>query len=128
MRDSLVSLGRSFIRKTSITKLRPRALRKRYRRLLRRLSQSLLDRRARRHRASLGDTTVIGVTGSCGKTTTSRLIGALLSRLGEVAYYDNERTRAEIQDAILAVRPSARFFVCETATNQPEQYRRKSPS
>ncbi len=47
------------------------------------LKRSSLWWRARQRRLTRSDVTYVGVTGSCGKTTTTRLIGAVLSSAGE---------------------------------------------
>ena len=47
-----------------------------------RLDQRLVFLRARRHRARLRNTLFVGVTGSTGKSTTTDLVAAVLSRCG----------------------------------------------
>ncbi|MHC5023010.1 MAG: Mur ligase family protein, partial [Planctomycetota bacterium] len=75
---------------------------------------------ARAHRARLTGTTVIGVTGSAGKTTTKGLIHAVLSRSmsGSTAprSFNND---LGVPLTILGAKASDRFLVVEIGTNAP---------
>jgi UDP-N-acetylmuramoyl-tripeptide--D-alanyl-D-alanine ligase len=69
---------------------------------------------AARHRTSLPDVTVIGVTGSCGKTTTKDLIGALLSSHWHgTASAGSTNCGTELARGLLKVQPEDHFFVQE---------------
>jgi UDP-N-acetylmuramoyl-tripeptide--D-alanyl-D-alanine ligase len=69
---------------------------------------------AARHRGSLAGVTVVGVTGSCGKTTTKDLIGALLSsRWRGTVSAGSTNCGTELARGLLGVRPGDDFFVQE---------------
>ena len=87
-----------------------------------RLSFHLLDWRARIRRPTLTNVTFVGVTGSCGKTTTTELIHAVLSTAGNCQSRTNEpwvHQRLRIRHSILSVDASTRFYVYETASIGP---------
>jgi len=61
----------------------------------------------------LSDVRFIGVTGSCGKTTATELIAAILAREGRVQTGSHENTMQHFARTILAVSPRHRFCVTE---------------
>jgi UDP-N-acetylmuramoyl-tripeptide--D-alanyl-D-alanine ligase len=61
----------------------------------------------------LGETCFIGVTGSCGKTTTTELIAAILAGEGPVQKGSHENTIRHFARTVLAVSPKHRFCVSE---------------
>ncbi len=78
-----------------------------------------LDRAARDYRRSLR-ATVIGITGSAGKTTTKELVRAFLSRVGKVhATEGNFNNHLGLPITILNCPPDADFLVLEMGTNHP---------
>ncbi len=78
-----------------------------------------LDRAARDYRRSLR-ATVVGVTGSAGKTTTKELLKAFLSRVGKVhATEGNFNNHLGLPVTILNCPPGADFLVLEMGTNHP---------
>ncbi len=78
-----------------------------------------LNRVAREYRRSLR-ATVIGITGSAGKTTTKELVKAFLSRVGKVhATEGNFNNHLGLPITILNCPPDADFLVLEMGTNHP---------
>ncbi len=78
-----------------------------------------LDRAARDYRRALR-ATVVGVTGSAGKTTTKELLKAFLSRVGKVhATEGNFNNHLGLPVTILNCPPDADFLVLEMGTNHP---------
>jgi UDP-N-acetylmuramoyl-tripeptide--D-alanyl-D-alanine ligase len=79
-----------------------------------------LLRLAGAYRRTLKKTRVIGVTGSNGKTTTTRMIDAVLSRgmLGtaSIKSYNNH---VGVPLTILSARPGDQYLVCEIGSNAP---------
>ena len=72
------------------------------------------------HRSSLGDTVVIGVTGSCGKTTTKHLLHAVLSRvLNGVVAERSFNNSIGVPLTLLRARPGDDYVVVEVGTNAP---------
>ena len=68
------------------------------------------------YRAVLRRVTFIGVTGSCGKSTTKELIAAVLhSRFKGQKTPGNNNLPADIAQAILRVKPTDEFCVLEVA-------------
>ncbi|MBL8962455.1 MAG: UDP-N-acetylmuramoyl-tripeptide--D-alanyl-D-alanine ligase [Phycisphaeraceae bacterium] len=85
--------------------------------LVRDTSRALLELGAGR-RAGLGGVPVVAVTGSNGKTTTTRLVEAVLSSLGPgTASIKSYNNRIGVPLTILRSTPSDRFLVCEVGTN-----------
>ena len=79
---------------------------------------------ARDHRATFGGT-VVGITGSAGKTTTKELLAAVLERLGTVKKtHGNWNNRIGLPKTVLELRPSHRFAVIEMGTNEPGEIER----
>ncbi len=69
-------------------------------------------------RAELATVPVVAVTGSNGKTTTTRLVEAVLSRLGRgTASIKSFNNRIGVPLTILRARADDRFLVCEVGTN-----------
>jgi len=60
-----------------------------------------------------GKVCFIGITGSCGKTTTTELIAAILARQGRVQKRSHQNTMEYIAETILTVSPWHRFCVNE---------------
>ena len=82
----------------------------------------VLDWRARIRRPSLNGVTFVGVTGSCGKTTATELIRAVLSTIGRCQSRSNEPWTDQslrVRNAILSVGTDTRYFVYETASIGP---------
>lgn len=78
-----------------------------------------LDRTAREYRRSL-KATVVGITGSAGKTTTKELVKAFLSKAGKVhATEGNFNNHIGLPITILNCPPDADFLVLEMGTNHP---------
>jgi UDP-N-acetylmuramoyl-tripeptide--D-alanyl-D-alanine ligase len=73
---------------------------------------------ARLRRAQLRHTTFIAVTGSCGKTTSTRLIGALLTRNGACVVSDGKNTEKAAVRAVLSVPGSTRFCLQEVGADK----------
>ncbi len=57
--------------------------------------------------------TIVGITGSCGKTTTTLLTGAVLSSLGRCRVKGGIAVRHTAAETLLSVASSTRFFVHE---------------
>lgn len=73
-----------------------------------------LRRQAARHRLALGDVVAVAVTGSCGKTTTTDLIAAVLSSRHRGSRSDGTwNCGLGVVNSLLAVRPGDDFFVQE---------------
>ena len=78
-----------------------------------------LDRVAREYRRSL-KATVVGITGSAGKTTTKELVKAFLSKAGKVhATEGNFNNHIGLPITILNCPRDADFLVLEMGTNHP---------
>ena len=78
-----------------------------------------LDRVAREYRRSL-KATVVGITGSAGKTTTKELVKAFLSKAGKVhATEGNFNNHIGLPITILNCPKDADFLVLEMGTNHP---------
>lgn len=65
------------------------------------------------YRRTLRNVCFIGVTGSCGKTTTTELVAAILAQEGPVRKSSYENTIRRFAGAVLGVSPSDRFCVAE---------------
>lgn len=79
-----------------------------------------LGRLASAYRRSAPSLRVIAVTGSCGKTTTVRLIDAVLSqRLRGSASPKSFNNAIGVPLTLLNARPSDNYVVCEVGTNAP---------
>ena len=77
-------------------------------------------------RATLRNVTFVGVTGSCGKTTTVIFIDAILSSLGKTVCCTNESVRYRIEDAIRSTGRSTKFCVGEVGTKGPGDIARQA--
>ena len=75
------------------------------------LKQSLLN--------VFGNVCFIGITGSCGKTTTTELISAILAKEGRVRKGSRFNSTVIIARTILAVSPRDRFCVHEVSGHAP---------
>ncbi|MBT8486024.1 MAG: UDP-N-acetylmuramoyl-tripeptide--D-alanyl-D-alanine ligase [Phycisphaerae bacterium] len=79
-----------------------------------------LGRIARAHRRTLESTRVIAITGSCGKTTTKRLIHSVLRRaLAGTAAPRSFNNDVGVPLSILAASPDDQYLVLEIGTNAP---------
>jgi UDP-N-acetylmuramoyl-tripeptide--D-alanyl-D-alanine ligase len=124
----------SFARRlVSGLKSRVRRLVKPFRRQLRRLygteqalagwRKRLQSPRAQLRRLMRPDITYVGVTGSCGKTTTTRLIGAVLSQVGEVRTDAGRNGPSRVLENILAIGAKTKFCVQELSGSRPDRIR-----
>ena len=90
-----------------------RALRTVAQRLSKRLSFRVFDWRARIRRLALNRVTFVGVTGSCGKTTTTALIQEVLAKNGLCQAWINEPRRlhhwVRVRQAVLSVGAGTRY-------------------
>ena len=86
-----------------------------------RAAQSALERRsAWLYRRLLGGRHFVGVTGSCAKSTTTRLAGQVLGALGPgFASGLGGNAGPHISRAVLGIRPSHRYGVQELSGHQP---------
>jgi UDP-N-acetylmuramoyl-tripeptide--D-alanyl-D-alanine ligase len=78
-----------------------------------------LAKRYRTVLGMLGNVCFIGVTGSCGKTTTTELIATILAKEGHVRKGSHENTTPYIAKTILTVYPWHRFCVNEVSAASP---------
>ena len=69
------------------------------------------------------DIPYVGVTGSCGKTTTTRLIGAVLSQVGEVRTDAGRNGPSRVLENILAIGAKTKFCVQELSGSRPDRIR-----
>ncbi|MGD9689082.1 MAG: UDP-N-acetylmuramoyl-tripeptide--D-alanyl-D-alanine ligase [Phycisphaerales bacterium] len=83
-------------------------------------ARAALARLARAYRATLTRTRVIGVGGSNGKTTTTRLIDAALrSRLTGTCSLKSFNNDVGVPLTVLAARPADQYLICEIGSNAP---------
>jgi UDP-N-acetylmuramoyl-tripeptide--D-alanyl-D-alanine ligase len=65
----------------------------------------------------------VSIAGSCGKTTTTKLIQCVLSSLGNCEACTNEpwrvHQRIRVREAVLSVAPSTKYYAYETASIGP---------
>ena len=66
-----------------------------------------------------GKVCFIGATGSCGKTTTTELIAAILAKQGRVRKRSHQNTLKYIANTILTVSPRHRFCINELSGARP---------
>jgi len=79
-----------------------------------------LTRLARAYRRMLMGTKVIGITGSAGKTTTKRMIDAVLStRLTGTSAPRSFNNAVGVPLTILSARPGDKYLIVEIGTNAP---------
>jgi asparagine synthase (glutamine-hydrolysing) len=111
--QSLVRAGIRFFRRSV------RQLTTAVRRPLRRLrgwalnSVAIIQRKAFRH------VTFVGVTGSCGKTTTTRLVGAVLGSAGRCRIRAGSNSHNALIRNVLSVNASTKFCVQEVSGSWP---------
>ena len=84
-------------------------------RVLRPARMRLLREAARAYRLALRDVCFVAVTGSCGKTTATELIAALLATAGPVRKGSHENTIRHWAHTILSVSSRHRFCVAEVS-------------
>ena len=101
-----------------ITAARRRGFRKVIRQRWRLARQRAMLDRAERYRRQLTTVTFVAVTGSTAKTMTTRMIGAILETAGPCVR-PRFNIHSSIAEAVLATRPTHRFFVAETAISSP---------
>ncbi len=101
-------------------------LKRLYRETLAASKQSSLWWRARRRRLTRSDVTYVGVTGSCGKTTTTRLIGAVLSSAGECRVDAGRNGERRVIANLLTVGPNTKFCIQELSGSRPGRIRRQA--
>ncbi|MBY0112812.1 MAG: UDP-N-acetylmuramoyl-tripeptide--D-alanyl-D-alanine ligase [Phycisphaerales bacterium] len=83
-------------------------------------SAAALIRLATEYRTTLEGTKVVAVSGSNGKTTTTRLLqGVLSARFRGVASQKSFNNSIGVPLTILAARPGDQFLICEVGTNAP---------
>jgi UDP-N-acetylmuramoyl-tripeptide--D-alanyl-D-alanine ligase len=78
-----------------------------------------LARGYRRALDKLGNVCFVGITGSCGKTTTTELVAAILATQGQTIKCSHTNTDKAIARTILAVSTKHRFCVNEVAAGAP---------
>jgi len=82
--------------------------------------ERLLYRRAARHRRRLADVAFVGVTGSCGKTTTKDLVAEVLARGGRVTRSPGTHNAAHwVAQTVLEARPDQAYCVQEIGASGP---------
>ncbi len=74
---------------------------------------------AKLRRPQLSQVTFIGVTGSCGKTTTTQLIGAVLSQRGKAHVSSGLNGYPQVVDSVLGLDPPTRYCVQELSGSWP---------
>ena len=67
--------------------------------------------------------TYIGVTGSCGKTTTAKLIDTVLARAGECQSNIDQNGVLSVARGVLAIRRSTKYSVHEICGARPGKIR-----
>jgi UDP-N-acetylmuramoyl-tripeptide--D-alanyl-D-alanine ligase len=82
------------------------------------ITRPLLASRARFARAGSA-ATIVAVTGSSGKTTTTQLIGRILSECGTAAAYSGHNTLKAIQKNLLSTARVTSFHVQEVSGGRP---------
>ena len=70
--------------------------------------------------------TYIGVTGSCGKTTTAKLIGTVLARAGECQANIDQNGVLSVARGVLAIGRSTKYSVHEICGAKPGKIRRQT--
>jgi UDP-N-acetylmuramoyl-tripeptide--D-alanyl-D-alanine ligase len=73
----------------------------------------------RRTLDKLGNICFIGITGSCGKTTTTELLAAILAKEGQVHKCSHLNAAEAVVDTILTVSPRHRFCIQELSAGKP---------
>jgi UDP-N-acetylmuramoyl-tripeptide--D-alanyl-D-alanine ligase len=111
--QSLVRAGIRSFRKSA------RQLRTAMRRQLRRSRGWALNGFAIIRRKTLRHVTFVGVTGSCGKTTTTRLVGAVLGLAGRCRIRAGSNSHQALIRNVLSVNASTKFCVQEVSGSWP---------
>ena len=70
--------------------------------------------------------TYVGVTGSCGKTTTAKLIGAILAADGECHVNIDKNGERSIARGIISLGPSTKYCVNEVCGSKPGKVRKQT--
>ncbi len=96
-----------------------RSVRRFVRRVRRFLQDQLMNSFARVRRKQLRHVTFIGVTGSCGKTTTTRLAGAVLGSASHCCMSAGDNGHPAVIKNVLSVRAYTKFCIQEVAGSQP---------
>lgn len=75
--------------------------------------------RCRRKRLKMGQTTVLAVTGSCGKTTTVAFLGKILSEAGEsfAGIHDNDEN--SVMRNLIRLKQPPRYYLQEVSGDRP---------
>ena len=68
-------------------------------------------------------TTYVGVTGSCGKTTTAKMIGLVLSEIGECRTNIKTNSVRQIAESVMSLPASTKFSVNELCAARPGKIR-----
>jgi len=100
-----------------------RMSRKKWKKKKRRLLDHWSTVRCQMRRRLLCRATVVGVTGSCGKTTASYLLAKILNDHEPTLTAINHNGRAAIVKALGQVKPSHRFYVQELGADVPGSMR-----
>jgi UDP-N-acetylmuramyl pentapeptide synthase len=80
----------------------------------------LMYHRAARHRRRLSGVTFVGITGSCGKTTTKELVAAVLARHGRVMRTPGNHNAGQwVARTVLGARPHHDYCVQEIGAGGP---------
>lgn len=83
-------------------------------------SAAALIRLATEYRKTLDGTKVVAISGSNGKTTTTRLLhGVLSAHLRGVASQKSFNNAIGVPLTVLAAKPGDKFLICEVGTNAP---------
>jgi len=94
-------------------------LKKRFFKPIRRCLKIELAKRYRSVLGVVGKVCFIGITGSCGKTTTTELIATILAKQGQVRKGSHTNTAYFVAKTILTVLPRYRFCVNEVSAEFP---------
>src|SRR5262245_15625177 len=105
------------IKRAVLSTLRPPA--HRFRQALRQQLQNSRDWPAITWRKRFRHATFIGVTGSCGKTTTTRLVGAVLESGAQCCIGAGNNAHKAVIKNVLSVNSSTKFCVQEISGSQP---------
>ncbi|MEJ1343658.1 MAG: UDP-N-acetylmuramoyl-tripeptide--D-alanyl-D-alanine ligase [Candidatus Sedimenticola sp. (ex Thyasira tokunagai)] len=95
--------------------------------LIRALKHKLREYRAIRRRKSLGSVPCIAITGSCGKTSTTRFLGHIISQHGQCHIGINENGRLAIVKTLVRATSDLNFIVQEVSGDKPGTLRRVLP-
>jgi UDP-N-acetylmuramoyl-tripeptide--D-alanyl-D-alanine ligase len=96
------------------------------RKVLRRAKRRLLIELSRVYRCFLKDVCFIGITGSCGKTTTTELVSAILEKEGRVKKGSHANTIITHFETILGVSRKDRFCVNEVSAHAPGKMKKSA--